>query len=159
MNPATQFNDVAAAEQVIVNVVCVGVEVAAIVRVAQEGVDAASAVIAAEVEDVEGVVAVAVVDPHLPGQRTAWRQRGVEIGHLGGVGVDHLGLPHQLGHKVDQRAGPSRRRGPSNRTWSSATARCRAGRESVPDGAAADDRRTCSLRSARAGLDQANLFR
>ncbi len=104
VDPAADLDDGAVAEQVIVDVERVGIEITAVAFVFEEGVDAGGRMVAAEIEDVEGVVAIAVVNPHLPGQRSAGRQVGIEIGHLGGVGVQHLGQPRQLGHEVDHRA-------------------------------------------------------
>jgi len=49
------------------------------------------------------MIAVAEVDPHLSGQCLAGHV-GIEERHLGGVGVHGLGLTHQHGHQIDDRA-------------------------------------------------------
>jgi hypothetical protein len=102
VRPATQFDDRAVSEQMIVEVVRVGGEVTAISVGLEKGVDGRGGVIAAKGEDVEGMVAVADKVPQLPGHRFALHG-GIEKGHLGGVGVDDLGLTHQYGHQVNDR--------------------------------------------------------
>jgi hypothetical protein len=52
-----------------------------------------------EIKDVEGVVAVADIDPHLPRPCLARNQR-VEDGHLGGVGVKGTRLTYQGRHEI-----------------------------------------------------------
>src|SRR5260221_14508902 len=88
---AAELDDRTVFEQMIVDVMGVGIEKAAIMVVLEKRVDALRRVIAAKVEDVEGMVAIADIVPHLPGQRLA-RNRGIEEGHLGGVGVQRLGV-------------------------------------------------------------------
>ena len=62
----------------------------------------AALMVAAKIEDVERMIPVADVSPHLPRQRLA-RHRLVEVRHLGRVGVDHPRAPHLIGHPLDQR--------------------------------------------------------
>ena len=91
MRPAADFHHVAAHEQMIVDVVRIGVQVAAIVVILEERIDAASTMIAPEIKDVERMIAVADIDPHLPRPCFAGNQR-IEEGHLGGIGVQDARL-------------------------------------------------------------------
>ena len=68
----------------------------------QKRIDARSSVVAAKIENVERMIAVADIDPHLAGQRFA-RHLRIEERHLGGVGVQRLRLTHERRHRVDQR--------------------------------------------------------
>jgi hypothetical protein len=84
-------------EQVIVDVQRVGIQIAAIVMVLEKRIDAGRRVIAAKVEDVEGMVAVADISPHLTRARLAGKLR-IQVRHLGRVGVQCLRLADDLRH-------------------------------------------------------------
>ena len=86
VRPAAKFNDHAGLEQMIVDVVRVGVEIAAIPVIFQKRIDAGRGVIGAKSEHVEGMIAIADVSPHLAGQRSSFHL-GIEVRHFGGVGV------------------------------------------------------------------------
>ena len=100
MSPTADFEDRSArfGEEMIVDVVGVGVQVA---LVADEHLaDAFAAVIVAEIEDVERVVAIADIDPHLTGASLAGNVR-IEERHLGGVGVNRAGAQDHRPRGID----------------------------------------------------------
>ncbi len=97
VRPAAEFAHHPGLEQMIVDVVRVGIEEAAIVVILQKRIDAGRGVIGAKIEHIKWMIAIADVSPHLARQRSALH-RGIEVRHLGRIGVQCFRLAHERRH-------------------------------------------------------------